>query len=139
MCIGQFHRHQLITRDETSHNFILKLIESDTNGKHSTTYGINYTSPLADLKGFDVTKCFPYDIMHTVFEGVLCRHLSNLLKYLIDDCQYLKLDDVNHCITSHSYGYSEVDTKPTIITREKGSNGGYHISESGIMYAHVHQ
>ena len=48
----------------------LQLIEGEGGSRHSVTYGINGRSPLLDLVGFDITKCLPYDIMHTVFEGV---------------------------------------------------------------------
>jgi len=44
----------------------------------SVRYGINRKSVLSSAPGFDVTKCFPFDIMHTLFEGtaeLLCRLL----------------------------------------------------------------
>lgn len=44
----------------------------------SVNYGINRRSVLSDVPGFDVTKCLPFDIMHTIFEGsaeLLCRLL----------------------------------------------------------------
>ncbi|XP_034255471.1 uncharacterized protein LOC117653726 [Thrips palmi] len=44
----------------------------------SVNYGINRRSVLSGAPGFDVTKCFPFDIMHAIFEGtaeLLCRLL----------------------------------------------------------------
>jgi len=44
----------------------------------SVNYGINKRSFLAEIPGFDVTKCLPYDILHCIFEGCaeyLCRLL----------------------------------------------------------------
>ena len=66
------------------------------------TYGINEISPLNSLKGFNVTKCFPYDIMHSIFEGVARRHINYLLHYLIDSRGYFKLSDLNHIIKAQS-------------------------------------
>ena len=51
---------------------------------HSTTYDINRANPLMKLFGFNIAKCFPYDIMHSIFEGVAHLHLNCLLRYLID-------------------------------------------------------
>ena len=54
-----------------SHKHYCDLIEADQHGTmgYSTTYGINNRSFLMDLPFFDVTKCLPFDIMHTMFEG----------------------------------------------------------------------
>lgn len=68
--------------------------------------------------------------MHSVFEGVAQRHLKLLLCYLIDDCHYFNLVQVNHAIKSHPYGNSEADTKPNVINREAKSTD-FHIKQSG--------
>lgn len=103
----------------------------------STTYGINLTSLFTSLDGFDVTSCFPFDIMHTVFEGVAKRHLGLLLHHIIDVKQYCNLNDVNHALSVHPYGYSESDTRPTLIKRESSSSN-FHITESGITTSKIH-
>lgn len=97
----------------------------------STTYGINSASLFTSLCGFDVTSCFPFDIMHTVFEGVAKRHLALLLHHIIDDRKYCTLNEVNHALSVHPYGYSESDTRPTLIKRETSSSD-FHITESGM-------
>jgi len=81
----------------------LTLIDGDSSGRHSTTYVINGKSPLLHLKGFDVTRCFPND-MHTIFEGVVCRHLNLLFHHVIDCCHYFSLAQMNHIIKTHPYG-----------------------------------
>ena len=84
---------------------------------------------VADLTGFDITKCLPFDVMHTVFEGVAAVHINHLLLHLIDECKFFCLRDLNHIINSHDYGYSEIDTKPSPIRRETTAHSNF---QSGI-------
>ena len=120
-------------RDLRRHKDYLTLIASDTTGRHSTTYGINNASPLLNLTGFDVTKCLPFDIMHSIFEGVARRHLNLLFHHLIDSCHYLDLSQLNKTIKLHPYGYSEADTKPTLIERESSSTSDFRISQVHVI------
>ena len=84
----------------TEHKDYISLIkESEV---HSVTYGINKASILQQLDNFDVTKCLPFDIMHTVYEGTR---------------KWLSLTELNHAIQAHHYGYTECDTKPNKINR----------------------
>ena len=103
---------------------------------YSTTYGINHTSALNKLKHFDPIHSFPFDIMHVLFEGVVPLELSLLLASLIDDKKLLHITDLNNRLTTHPYGYSEVDTKPTPIERE--SPGVYKIRQSGVSVLVIH-
>ena len=116
-------------RDLNHHEDYLALITSNVTSRRSTR-GINNTSPLQNLPGFDVTKCFPFDIMHSIFEGVARRHLK-LFHLLIDSHHYLDLSQLNHSIKLYTYGYSEADTKPTLIDRESSSTSDFHIKQSG--------
>lgn len=83
-----------------------------------------------NIKGFDVTKCLPFDIMHTIFEGGARLHLQRLLFHLIDSSGYITLAQLNTRITAHPYGYLETDTKPGPI--EQDSSGSYRVSQSGM-------
>ena len=86
---------------------------------HSVTYGINRASPLLMLSDFDITKSLPFDVMHTIYEGIASYHLNLLFTgHLIDDYHYFTLDQLNHIIKVHPYGYTECDTKPSPIHRE---------------------
>ena len=89
-------------------SFYISLIEE--SAVHSVTYGINKASILQQLDNFDVTKCLPFDIMHTVFEGVAIYHLNQLLN---DTRKWLSLTELNH---DHC-GYTECDTKLNKINR----------------------
>lgn len=118
----------------------LELVEEERETKkqyHSTTSGINGRSSLLTLIGFDVTKCLPYDVMHTVFEGVAVTHLKLLFNYLIEDKGYLTLEQLNLAIRNHKYGYSEVHTKPSQIGKD---STGFRVKQSGnlnVLYMHI--
>ena len=83
------------------------------------------------LPGFDVTKCLPFDIMHTIFEGVTNFHLTLLLQYLINEKHYFMLAQLNNIIQSHDYGYSEKDTKPSPIQLKQNI---FSVKQSGNNY-----
>ena len=123
-------------RNLKSHLEYLELINIDNSGWHSTTYGINGPSLLSNLKHFDVTQCLPFDIMHSLFEGVTNVHLNLLFCHMINDCQYFDLSELNHAIKSHPYGYSETDTRPTAVDRESSSS--FHLKQSGTYYVVVY-
>lgn len=93
----------------------MSLISGAYSGHFSTTYGVNSSCILSCLPGFDITNCLPYDIMHTIFEGVASHHLHYLLRYYLYEERCLTLNQLNDCMKSHNYGYSEQDTKPTPI------------------------
>ena len=69
------------------HNLYIDLIND--SAEHPVTYGINRASPLLQLPGFDITTCLPFDIMHTIYEGIVPRHLNLLLHYVLDEKIYL--------------------------------------------------
>ena len=104
------HETEFVLRNQTDHKNYIALIEKSE--VHSVTYGIKKESILQQLDNFDVTKCLPFDIMHTVFEfkGVAVYHLNLLLHYLIDTRKWLSFTELNHAIEAHHYAYTECDT-----------------------------
>ena len=48
----------------------------------------------------------------------------------IDTAKYFSLEELNHCILSHNYGYSELATKPNSISRGTG-RVDYHVKQKG--------
>ena len=124
----------MINRDLKSHLEYLELINADKTGWHSTTYGINGPSLLSNLKYFDITMCLPFDVMHSIFEGITLVHLNHLFSYLIDELGCLSLAQLNHCIKSHQYGYSEIDTKPALIKPAKSSKSPFILSSQVHAY-----
>jgi hypothetical protein len=79
--------------------------------------------------GFDVTKCFPYDVMHTVFEGIAIQHLEALIKYMINDKHYLSLQQLNSIFRTCKYDPTE--SKPSPIN--KNTDGSYQIKQTGTI------
>ena len=119
-------------RTTASYTEQCKLVDLDggAGSDVSTTYGINGTSVLSRLTHFDPVLCFPMDIMHVLFEGVVPLEISLLLEHLIDEKKYFTIDTLNSRLSTHQYGYSEADTKPTKIERD--SPGVFKVRESGM-------
>ena len=125
----QFHNILFIQRTKDRHVEYIELINDSS--EHSITYGINRASPLLQLPGFDITTGLPFDIMHTIYEGIIPRHLNLLLHYVLDDKNYLSLSQLNHIIKVHQYGYTEIDTKPSPINRGSTIASDFRIKMSG--------
>ena len=70
------------------------------------------------LANFDVCQCFPEDIMHILFDGVLPCETMHFLKVLIDEKWSLTLKELNHQMESFNYDYMHNKDKPTPIARE---------------------
>ena len=114
-------------RTSELHKEYLDLIEAGGQ-RHTVTYGINNRSPLIDLVGFDITSCLPFDIMHTIFEGVATLHLQALHYYLVDTKKSITLVQLNTILRTHKYHSSE--TKPSPISKD--NDGTYHIKQTGM-------
>ena len=80
---------------------------------HSTTYGINFNSPLNKLAYYHVTNYgLPPDPMHDLLEGYTSKITKLLLRTLIHEQHCFNLDTLNTVIKSFPYGTS---TKPICI------------------------
>ena len=119
-------------RTSELHIEYLDLIEAGGQ-RHTITYGINNRSPLIDLVGFDITSCLPFDIMHTIFEGVATLHLQALLYYLVDTEKSITLVQLNTILRTHKYHSSE--TKPFPISKD--NDGTYHIKQTGMKSSFI--
>ena len=78
---------------------------------HSITYGINCRSILGDTSHFSVVKNL---VMHDILQGIVHDELTHLLNHCLSS-KYFKLNDLNECIMSFDYGYSESSNKPATI------------------------
>lgn len=76
----------------------------------STIYGINGLSILQSIRYFDVCKCFPEDIMHILFEGVVPYQVKLILKYLINERRCFTVKQLNELLASFDYGYTNRKT-----------------------------
>lgn len=79
----------------------------------STTYGINYKSPLNDIPGFHAANNqLPQDIMHVLFEGVVPLELKLMLQEFVIRKKYFDTKFLNSRIESFTYGKKEQRNKP---------------------------
>ena len=122
-----------MAQDETTHEHYCSLIEADTCGRggFSTTYGVNSRSVLTSLPYFDVTKCLPFDIMHTLFEGVASKVMNNLFKYLIDEGCFLNIDVINKEVRALCSSHSEGDSIPARLYRDGSSGSNFNFKQKG--------
>ena len=119
----QFRAEEFQARNLTDHLRICGMIEDPDNAPQvrdalSTTYGVNGLSVMNGVANFDVCQCFPEDIMHILFEGVVPYETKRFLKVLIDEKRSLTLKELNHRMESFNYGYMHNKDKPTPIARE---------------------
>lgn len=84
----------------------------------STTYGINGRSVLSSMTHFDVCQCFPEDIMHILFEGIVPYETKLFLKYNIDERRCITVRRLNQLIESFDFGYMNRKDQPSPIVRE---------------------
>ena len=87
-------------------------------------FGLNQRSPLCQWPNFDVIRQLPQDIMHIISEGVLQYEVRLVILYYIEN-DFFKLEELNSLIEKHSYGYTEISSKPgplrqTVFTNKEG-------------------
>lgn len=89
-------------------------------------------SLLSELKYFDVVggSLIP-DIMHDVLEGLLQYEAKLMLRQFIYDDHYFTLDQLNQQIEAFELGYSEVKSRPSLISQTSLDDGGNLLKQSG--------
>ena len=81
----------------------------------STTYGVNFRSPLNNLKYFHVANSqLPQDVMHILLEGAVPYEMSLLLQHLIST-RHFSEDLLNERIDCFHYSPDERRNKPSAI------------------------
>ena len=67
------------------------------------------------IRGLKEGVCFPQDIMHILFEGLLAKEIQLLLKYCCEN-HFLSINQQNQSISYlFDYGYHKLSNKPSII------------------------
>ena len=97
----------------------------------SRLYGVNGLTILHEAPRFDVCICFPHDIMHVIFEGVLPRHLKLLLRHCIFEKHFFTLQQLNQQVAHFDYGYTEKVNKPRSLDRDHLISEDKKIVQSG--------
>ena len=88
----QFKSDQFIPRTAESYNYHCALLDNPLYKENSTTYGINYCSPLNEFKNFHVVDQLPQDVMHIMMEGVIPYEMLLMLNSFINVQKYFTLE-----------------------------------------------
>lgn len=75
------------------------------------------------LKSYDVTLCFPQDIMHNLMEGALEHEMRSMLNQFIEVDGYLTFRDLNRSLKCFIYPDELISSKPSIIDRQHVTDG----------------
>ncbi|XP_028392652.1 uncharacterized protein LOC114517192 [Dendronephthya gigantea] len=131
----QFRSENFQPRTLNTHIQICHMLDDPENSSHvkdriSTTYGVNGKSVLVNAGNFDVCQCFPQDIMHVLFEGVIPYEMKLLLKVIVDEKKFISLKELNHRIESFDYGYMNAKNKPSQIVRETVNSSDSKLKQS---------
>ena len=108
----QFTEDQYELRCPSSYDYQCSLLNGPLHEYDSTTYGINYRSPLNDIPGFHAANSqLPQDIMHVLLEGVVPLELK-LMLYEFVNKKYFDVEFLNSRIENFTYGKKEQRNKP---------------------------
>ncbi len=83
----------------------------------SAQYGINESSFLLEVSGFDIISCMLHDPMHILFEGVTMYETKLFLKYAIFEAKYFTLMQFNRYLTDISDKFP-IDSRLNTVRRE---------------------
>lgn len=87
---------------------------------------------LSELEYFDVVSgSLVPDVMHDVLEGVLQYEAKLMLKQFIHHDHYFTLRQLNQQIEAFELGYSEVKSRPSLISQATLQEGDNHLTQSG--------
>ena len=83
----------------------------------SKNTGIRALSVLDDVPYFNVTKCFPQDLMHVVLEGILNQEIRLILKHFVLDEKTVTLSVVNAFLKGFPYP-CDASARPSEIEKK---------------------
>ncbi|RLU16140.1 hypothetical protein DMN91_011899 [Ooceraea biroi] len=90
-------------------------LNKQARGFWSTFYGVNFKSALMNVDNINVTKIFPHDFRHIMFEGgTLAVEIKNFLIYCIVENKRFTLQDLNAIIANFAFDHL-VQDKPSPI------------------------
>lgn len=115
----QFREKDFILRTPQSYDYHCSLLSGPLAEQDSVTYGVNFRSPLNDLKYFHVANFqLPQDIMHVMLEGVIPYEMKLMLGQFINNEHYFTLSVLNDRILCFPYSPEEISEKPPPIKAE---------------------
>lgn len=109
-------------------------LEENPGGDLSKEYGINYRSPLAQLKYFDICSgALVTDVMHDLLEGMLQDETKNMLRHL-NSMKVLKAKELTNIMESFEFGYMEIANRPTPISRKTLKSKDNSLKQNGKLF-----
>lgn len=131
-----FFEPDMQLRNMVDHDKDLKNVLDETKSKkirerHSTDSGVVGKSVIQNyLATYDVTKCFPQDIMHNMLEGALEAEMRCMLYQFIENDCYLTFRDLNRSLQCFQYPPELITSKPSIIDRQHVTSEGGKLRQS---------
>ena len=122
-------------RNPASYDYQCSLLDGPLADHDSTTYGINYKSPLNEISGFHVANNqLPQDVMHIILEGTLPLEIKLMLTSFIKDKKYFDVQFLNDRVSKFYYGKTESRNKPPkeFTIKSFSPDGKLHLS--GMLY-----
>lgn len=101
-------------RDASTHR-------ADLETDNPTKTGLKKDSVLNSLSFYHVTDNVAVDVMHDILEGVGAYKVKLVLKSLIEQ-KHMSLDKLNYHITSFDYDFTDVGSKPSLISKSDLKN-----------------
>ncbi len=95
------------------YDYHASLLDDVFASEDSTTYGLNFASPLNQIKLHHVSNGqLPQDFMHTLLEGVLLKEIQLMLDDFIHVRTFFTLQLLNDRTIYFCYGGLESKNKP---------------------------
>ena len=112
MCLYDELKHKYKESDfvlRTPSNYAKHLEGIQVDSSLSSVYGIASDCPLNQLSEFSAVNCFPPDLMHDCYEGIIPNFMQFLFRSLADG---RLIRDINARINEFQFGVTDVKNKP---------------------------
>ena len=134
----QFKHEDFELRTPYLHDYHCSLLTGALKDINSTTYGVNFKSCLNDITHFNVANWqLPQDVMHVMLEGVVKMELQLILQAYIFEKKIFTLSFLNSRLESFSYGYSESESKPSLLYTSGSESGSISFHQSGKCISYI--
>ncbi|XP_048100473.1 uncharacterized protein LOC125295253 [Alosa alosa] len=104
---------EVTIRSPEVHSYHLEALRENP-GISKRTYGVVSDCPFHALEYFDVTSCFPPDVMHDILEGAVPQVLSQLFLALHKN-KIISLENICNEIEAFQFGQNDKGNKPQKI------------------------
>lgn len=132
----QFRNEDFELRTPEQYDYHCSLLDGPLKEFNSTTYGINFRSPLNDIGQFHVANWqLPQDVMHVLLEGVVKQEIQLILRQYIYTKKLFTASTFNSRLDSFQYQYTEISSKPSPLQINESDSFTFH--QNGKVYIYV--